>query len=261
MSKASCVDLKVVETTPLGRDPGRGGVFFLRLEPPGWSEGWRPGQFVMLRPHCFGSELVWGRPLSICMEDEDGLVLLVQKAGRGTLKLADLAPGDPVTVWGPLGTGFAMEADTPTLLLAGGIGLAPFLGYALRHPRPENLSLLFGHRAPIENYPWSRLEERIRAERFHEQGPGDLERFIGLVRQRMVENAGAGLALACGPDPFLRTVQALARELGARAQLSLENRMACGMGACLGCVANSPAGLPVQVCTKGPVFDAEAVTL
>jgi len=77
----------------------------------------------------------------------------------------------------------------------------------------------------------------------------------------MSEYIHQGLVLACGPLPFLRTAQRFALELGVRTQLSLENKMACGVGACLGCVSPDASGWPVQVCSEGPVFWADSITL
>lgn len=257
-----CRSCSVLDCVPFGQCKDWPEFFRLRLELPDW-DGWLPGQFVMLRPESWSVELSWARPFSICSTDDAALDIFFQVVGRGTSKLTELERGDRVVLWGPLGRGFATEPETPTLLLAGGIGISPFVGYALRHPDPDMLRLVFGHRPPVECYPFSQLGEQIRVENLREQEPGDLERFIELMHRRMREYVGHGLVLACGPTPFLRTVHKLALETGARTQLSLENRMACGMGVCMGCVTPvkdkelSPLGLPLQVCTAGPVFWAE----
>jgi dihydroorotate dehydrogenase electron transfer subunit len=197
-------------------------------------------------------------------------VCFFQTAGRGTERLAKLREGDAVHVWGPLGNGFVVMPDTPTLLLAGGVGIAPFIGYAQMHPKPWNLFLLFGHRAPADCYPLDGIGERIEMRAMHENGPEDLRRFIAAVESRMEEYAAHnGLALACGPLPFLRVVRNIASRRGLRAQLSLEARMACGVGACLGCVVKTTGQWPVpekrdafvQSCNHGPVFWADHVDL
>ncbi len=163
-----------------------------------------------------------------------------------------------------------MEGGTPTLLLAGGIGIAPFVGYAERHPTPGVLSMVFGHRLPEDCYPVESLGERIDVESFHENTSEDLEWFLNHVRSRIEAYAERnGLVLACGPAPFLKAVQGFALAAKARCQLSLESRMACGVGACLGCVTKTTekwpveekAGTPVQTCTHGPVFWADQITL
>ena len=261
-------ELHVLDLVPFGRASAT-RTFALRLSPPPWNE-YTPGQFVMLRPTGWGLEFPWARPFSISRAGERELVCFIQVVGRGTERLAELKTGDAVRVWGPLGNGFAVEADSPTLLLAGGVGIAPFMGYAQKHPKPWNLFMVFGHRAPLDCYPVDSIRERIDVESMHEKVPTDLEHFLAAVRARMEEHAEKnGLALACGPLPFLRAVQELAALTGLRTQLSLESRMACGVGACLGCVvattdawpAPETKNWPVQACTHGPVFWAEHVVL
>jgi dihydroorotate dehydrogenase electron transfer subunit len=165
-----------------------------------------------------------------------------------------------VTIWGPLGNGFAVEQGVNTLLLAGGIGIAPFVEYAAAHPSPDRVSLLFGHRPPLSCYPFEDLSRMVKAESFQDKSPEDIPRFVALMEERMAGHAG-GLALACGPTPFLRAVKSAAARLGVRCQISLENRMACGVGACLGCVCRDKDGHNVQTCTKGPVFWADQIDI
>ncbi len=231
------------------------------MERPNWSR-WRPGQFVMVRHPSFGQELTWGRAISISRMTDAGLTLFIQLAGRGTRRLADTRPGESLTVWGPLGNGFAVQ-EKPTLMLAGGVGLAPFLAYAEKHPNPQSLELFFGHRLPIATYPFedlANLAPAMTRRHFHEQTPEDLPRFIAQLRELMTRYKD-GLVLACGPTPFLRTVRELALELGTMTQLSLENKMGCGVGACLGCVVQDEHDEPVQVCSRGPIFWAHKITL
>ncbi len=265
-------ELTVLDIVPFG-EPGKGKHFFaLRLTPPEW-KSYSPGQFVMVRPKAWGQELTWGRPFSICLMTPRDLVVFFQVAGRGTERLANLRSGDQVEVWGPLGNGFIMEKGTPTLLLAGGIGIAPFLGYAHDHPTPGGLHLDFGHRMPLSCYPFDDFSDKITTANYPERKPEDLEAFIAVMDAHIADYAArGGLVLACGPTPFLKTVQSLAAKHKARAQLSLENRMACGVGACVGCVvrtnpANPPEGykadpaLPVTTCTCGPVFWSDSIRL
>lgn len=257
---SACVDLEVISLTRLGADAGGGNFYELRLSPPGW-ENWRAGQFVMVRPERFGQDMIWARPFSIAACDDDGLTVYFQAVGRGTEEMSRMSPGESVTVWGPLGNGFIAEEDSPTLLLAGGIGVASFVGYVHKHPKPENLHMIFGHTKPYECYPCAALGKRIKHEAFYERGPDDLLQFIRLLDERMCAHAEHGLVLACGPTPFLKTVKEIAVRESMRVQISLENRMACGVGACLGCVSKLKGKGPVTVCTRGPVFWADEVDL
>lgn len=239
-----------------------GDFYALRLSRPDWPV-WNPGQFVMLRPAAFGLELPWARPFSICHLTPRHLICFFQVRGKGTQLLARLKPGDPVLAWGPLGTGFAMEQDAPVLLLAGGMGIAPFIGYVYRHPQPWNLHMLFGHRWPIGCYPVDSLNERIPVDSMRETEPGELDNFIYAMQEKIRDCAEQnGLALACGPEPFLANAKKMAAAYGCRLQISLERRMACGVGACLGCVCKQPdTPEPVQTCLHGPVFWAEQVEI
>ncbi|GAB6036618.1 dihydroorotate dehydrogenase electron transfer subunit [Fundidesulfovibrio butyratiphilus] len=255
---ATCQDVRVLSAKPHSAEEEGRGLLRIELENPGWTVV--PGQFAMLRSPRFGQDLLWGRPFSISRATPDTLTFCVQVAGRGTARLAELTPGETVTLWGPLGQGFALEPDTPTLLVAGGVGLAPFVQYALIHPRPENLALFFGHRVALGCYPFAEIAGVCRAESFQDQGPRDIPRLIARLEALVADHAG-GLVLACGPTPLLRAVKDLAAKSGARAQVSLENRMACGVGACLGCVAKDAEGHHVQTCTHGPVFWADHITL
>ena len=269
MSQPTSSLVKVLDLVPFGPEAGAHQFFALRLERPQW-EHWRPGQFMMLRPRSFGLDIPWGRPFGICHVTEQHLVCFFQVVGKGTARMAALNAGDVVQVWGPLGNGFALEPETPTLLLAGGMGIVPFVGYTHTHPKPWNVTMLFGHRANLRSYPLDSINERITVDTLHETVPGELENFIYCMRERMTEYAEQnGLVLACGPQPFLRTVQGFAAELKVRTQLSLETRMACGVGACLGCVVHTTdewpvpdkKEWPVQTCTHGPVFWSQHVKL
>lgn len=268
MQPNSC-ELKVLDLVPFGQTGSASRFFALRLTRPAW-ETWRPGQFVMLRPRNFGLDIPWARPFGICHMTTRHMICFFQVRGRGTQRMAELRHGDIVRVWGPLGRGFVMEQDTPTLLLAGGMGIVPFVGYVNLHPKPWNVTMLFGHREHISCYPVDSINEHVPVDSLREQENGDLDNFIYTIQERMRDIADQkGLVLACGPTPFMRTVQAFATEMGVRCQLSLENRMACGVGACLGCVTRTTKAWPVetrrespvQVCTHGPVFWADQVEL
>jgi dihydroorotate dehydrogenase electron transfer subunit len=255
-SNVSCSDLRVVSLNHLAQ----GQFYELVLEPPGWPE-WRPGQFVMLRPTDWGSSPLLPRPFSIASVEADGLHILFQVVGQGTRLMSGLRPGQKVVIWGPLGNGFTTPANGRLLLLAGGMGIAPFLGLSMVHDDPELLELVFGHRVDLACYPFRRVQERIRAEAHRQETEGDIGRFIQYLGGKAAGYAQEGMILACGPEPFLKAVQGVAAGLQLPAQLSLERRMACGVGACLGCVVEKRGQGPVQSCTRGPVFFAHEIVL
>ncbi len=239
--------------------PGQDQFVHLILEDPGWR--WTPGQFLMLRPCAWELDPFGARPFSIADVDEQGLHLYVQVAGRGTRRLAGLEPGESLTVWGPLGRGFVYDQETPLLLLAGGMGLAPFVGLIRNHLDPLRLELLFGHRQDVSCYPFAELEKTTLAWHFQDVCPDDLRQLQEVVRVKIRNYAAEGLVLACGPLPFLRMVKALGAECRARVQISLETTMMCGVGACLGCVVQAEGGGNLQTCVQGPVFRADEVGL
>ncbi len=268
MAQEDFYDLAVVENVPFGISGMQGDFFALRIEKPGW-KGWAPGQFVMIRPQSWTLEIPWARPFSISRVTQSEVVVFFQVTGKGTKRMAHLGRGDRVHLWGPLGNRFSV-VEKPTLLLAGGVGIAPFLGYVDIHPKVECISMLFGHKHPDNCYPIEKLSERIHIISFQEQSCKDRDAFLLLVQKQMKSYADqAGIILACGPMPFLKFIQKFSLEYSVKTQLSLESRMACGIGACLGCVTQtterwpvkSSAGMPVPTCTNGPVFWADQISL
>jgi dihydroorotate dehydrogenase electron transfer subunit len=256
MQSSPCRELRVLVCSP-GEEEG---FWHLYLEAPGWR--YRPGQFVMVRPMGWDLDPIWPRPFSICECDENGLHLFFQVVGRGTQKMAGLQPGEKVVVWGPLGRGFNDKGDKPVLVLAGGMGIAPFVGYIKNHPKPGQLELLFGHRPDLANYPYEELDVRVRSRAMQQQTPEEIQEFVGVLDETIGRyGQGRGRVFACGPTPFLKAVQKISNEHRAEAYISLENHMACGIGACLGCVCKTPEGELVQTCTKGPVFHVSEVDL
>jgi dihydroorotate dehydrogenase electron transfer subunit len=254
LNHSPCQDLTVLSCTS-GTDPN---LVNLMLSAPGWT--CRPGQFVMLRPAHWEAELVWPRPFSVCDVSAEGLRILFQTVGRGTRKLAELLPGQKVTVWGPLGRWFRIDESRPNLILAGGVGIAPFVMLA-RRERTDNLSMLFGHRLDLEQYPYGEIASRIGSEAMQQKSAADIAAFETVLSERIKDLAGRGQVLCCGPEPMLKVVRKYCLLHGTDGQISLENRMACGVGACLGCVAKTTGGEFVQSCVQGPVFDVRDIEL
>jgi dihydroorotate dehydrogenase electron transfer subunit len=176
----ACETLEVLDLVPFGPAAQDTGCYALRLSTPIWRD-WMPGQFVMIRPKAWGYDMLWPRPFSICRLSSHNLVIFFQVRGRGTQRMLSLKPGDAVDVWGPLGTGFACKPEIPTLMIAGGAGIAPFIGYTQYHPKPWNLWMDFGHRLPLGSYPFDSINEKIVADNHHEQCPEDRTRFIAHV--------------------------------------------------------------------------------
>ena len=208
-----------------------GPYSLVRVERGGLEPG-EPGQFFMLEAP--GRPLP--RPMSLCLAPPGELGFLVDAIGPGTRALAALEPGDELDVFGPLGNGYRLDVERP-LLVGGGIGIAPLPYLAERLGRPP---AVLGFRSDR-----------------HAEAAALLPGAEVVVEPRLVtELVDPGMdVLACGPEPMLHAVAALAP----RAQLAWEAPMACGYGACYGCVVEIRGALR-RLCVDGPVLDAADVT-
>jgi dihydroorotate dehydrogenase electron transfer subunit len=202
----------------------------LRLERGGADPG-VPGQFFMLET----PGRLLPRPMSLCLAPPGELAFLIDPIGPGTRALCALRPADAIHVFGPLGNGFDLDVSRP-LLVAGGIGMAPM---------PHLSEALGGARALLG----------FRSER-HAEAAALLPGAEIVVEPRLVTELvpeDPGDVLACGPEPMLEAV----RELAPSAQLAWEAPMACGCGACYGCVVEVDGHLR-RLCVTGPVLRASA---
>lgn len=228
----------------------------------------RPGQFAGLFPN--DSSMLLPRPISICEWDPDrGEVRFVFRiAGAGTQSLAAQRAGDRVDMLGLLGNGYDLSglAGKKVLLLGGGIGIPPMVGLAAalsRLPGTE-VTAAMGYRSS-GLFLTEELQKYGRLLISTEDGSvGTKGNVLDAVREGGVT---ADAVCACGPMPMLRAVKKYARLQGIPAYISLEERMACGVGACLGCVTKTVKTdshshvRNARICTEGPVFDAEEVEI
>ena len=220
---------------------------------PALAEKAQPGQFAQIRVP--GHTL--RRPISICgMDPAAGTLRFVfQIRGEGTAALARTQPGERIEILAPLGHGFPLDPDSRTLLVGGGIGVPPLLGAAA--VLGENAVALLGFRGRDSVI----LEEDFRAAGAAVRVATDDGSYgaHGLVTD-LAAGEDFQRVFACGPLPMLKAVRALAAERGVPCFLSLEERMACGIGACLGCAVplRDEAGKAYygHVCEDGPVFDS-----
>jgi dihydroorotate dehydrogenase electron transfer subunit len=229
-------------------------AWLMWLDAPSVARVAKPGQFVMVR--CGEShDPLLRRPLGIhLVSNTGGVALLFGKAGRGTAWLSQRVPGDLIDLIGPLGNGFVMRRGTRSLLLlAGGIGFAPLAFMAETANREGKATrLVMGARARRWLYPTTCLPSGVDVVRATEDGS---EGRIGLVTQIVGEFADeADQVFACGPPAMYKAMAGLDCLKGKSVQVSLEERMACGLGACYGCTVKTSNGLK-QVCQDGPVFE------
>jgi len=219
MSRPTRAPRKVVAVEAVGP------YALVRVERGGADPG-APGQFFMLE----APGRVLPRPMSLCLAPKAELWFLVDPVGAGTRALASLDAGDELAVFGPLGNGFRLDVRRP-LLVGGGIGIAPlpYLAQALDHP-PAVVGFRSEHHAEAAALLPA------------------AEVVIDPVLVTEVIAPGRDV-LACGPEPMLEAVRALCPT----AQLAWEAPMACGYGACHGCVVEIDGELK-RLCVEGPVL-------
>ena len=218
-----------------------------------------PGQFVQVSVSPSLDPFLM-RPFSVHDCSAGTLTLLYRKVGRGTELLARRRPGELLAVTGPLGKGFPAGKAGRAVVVAGGMGAAPLL-YLLRSLRSAGKDVAFFYGAGTAAGLLLQNTYRSLAGEFtavtEDGSAGEKGLVTHFIRPALaVKQADL---YACGPLPMLRAVAALAKEAGADCYLSLEARMACGVGACLGCVIRAADGGWRRVCTDGPVFRAEEV--
>ena len=240
------------------------GVYSMWIDTEPVAAQAKAGQFVSLYSGD-GARLL-PRPISICETDkEKGRIRLVYRvAGAGTEEFSRYQEGDTVDILGPLGNGFPLEgmAGKKAFLIGGGIGIPPMLQLA-KELDCENQAVL-GYRDG-ELFLKEAFESYASVYVATEDGSaGTKGNVIDAIRENGLK---ADVIFACGPTPMLRAIKAYALERGIPCYLSLEEKMACGIGACLACVCQSKEVDPhsnvhnKRICKDGPVFKAEEVEL
>lgn len=228
-----------------------------------------PGQFVSVmrddRSH------LMPRPISICETEGDTLRLVYRVVGGGTEEFSQLKAGDTVDVIGPLGNGFPLDvcAGKRVLLIGGGIGIPPMYnsGKALASlgddKAPSYAAFVSGYRS--ETYLEDEMKSKTVLYIATEDGSkGTKGNVLDAIREH---DLSCNVIFACGPKPMLKALKAYADEKGIDLWVSLEEKMACGIGACLGCVCQS-ADVDhhshvnnKRICKDGPVFNSRDVVL
>lgn len=234
------------------------GVYSMWLKTEQVAGQAKPGQFVSV--YCHEGSRLLPRPISICEIDrEDQAIRIVYRVvGKGTEELSQMRTGRCLDIVGPLGNGFPLK-DKKAFLIGGGIGIPPLLELAKELKSEKQMVL--GYR-----------DSMFLQEEFKKQGSlyvatedgsyGTDGNVLDAIREN---GLNAEIIYACGPMPMLRAVKAYAKERGIECWLSLEERMACGIGACLGCVCKSKERDShtnvnnKRICKEGPVFRAEEV--
>ncbi len=246
----------VVRQEQIGTD-----IYSMIVDCPDIADAAIPGQFVSL--FTGDNSRLLPRPISICDAGEGKLRFVYRVAGAGTGIISGLKSGDSLRLIGPLGNGYTLD-EREAILIGGGIGIPPMLYLAKKlKQKGVSLKIVLGYRD----------EEFLKSEfdRLGEVYVSSDTGFMG-VKGTVIDaineySVGGQMIYACGPKPMLKAIKTYAEKNGIKAQLSLEERMACGIGACLACVCET-AGIDdhskvnnARVCADGPVFDSEEVVL
>lgn len=245
----------------LSRDLLAENLWRLILKAPEIAACARPGQFVhALVP---GGGHILRRPISLMAFDPAAgtLTLAVQPKGEGTRRLCGAQPGERIQLLGPLGNGFDAKGAKSVYFVGGGVGVAPLCA-AMDAFAGDGSRAFFGFRSKTYAYGMTQAPCPVTA--VTDDGSLGERALVVKPLERAIDEKKPELIMACGPAPMLRAVQKLALDRGIPCQLSLEQRMACGIGACLGCSVKCPeeGGFAYKrVCRDGPVFGAEEVSL
>lgn len=228
----------------------------------------KPGQFINIYPK--DKSTLLPRPISICEVDREKnrLRIVYRRAGKGTGEFSDYKEGESIDILGTLGNGFPLEKakGKKCFLMGGGIGIPPILQLAkeLQTAGSEEVNIVAGYR----NSDLFLLEDLKQYGRLFVATEDGSAGSKGNVMNAIEENDLKGeVIFACGPMPMLRAIKKFAEENEIEAYISLEERMACGVGACLGCVCKTvhkdehSQVNNARICTDGPVFDAKEVEI
>ncbi len=253
------MDRRKEQVTVLSQEQLAEGIFSMWLQTDAAKEA-KPGQFISMYTND-GSKLL-PRPISICEIDKEnkGLRVVYRVTGEhtGTKQFSQMRAGETLEIIGPLGNGFPLEkaAGKKAFLMGGGIGVPPILELA-KQLSCEEKQIVIGYR-DAHTFLNEEFEKNGSLYISTEDGSvGTKGNVMDVIREN---NLCADIIYACGPAPMLRAIKQYAEENTIECYISLEERMACGIGACLGCVCQSKEKdhhsnvNNKRICKDGPVF-------
>jgi len=240
-------------------------LFDLKVSLPEGMNSPVPGQFAHIM--C-GEGTTLRRPISIADYDAESRTVrfCYDVRGKGTDYLSNLKPGDDFDFLSPLGTGFSVRDGGRALLVGGGIGVYPLI-YAARKYGSSATALLGFRNEALATCSEDFKEFGADVSVITDDGSNGRKGFVTELLAEALDELDADIILACGPGPMLEKVAEMAEERGIYCEVSLEERMACGLGACMGCACKVKAPESLfpdgytykRVCADGPVFDSREV--
>jgi len=247
-------------------------VAVLRVKAPEIAAVSRPGQFVSLSVPARGADPFLRRPISLAgiWPGAGEVEFVIQSVGPGTAALSGAGPGDRLDMLGPLGRPFPMPQGGKALLAGGGTGSAPLLALASAiagdgssHAVQARMLMLCGARTATELWaPGLAAERGLSVLYSTDDGTAGHPGLVTDLVQAELPLGQVTVVYACGPLPMLQAIRRITGGSGVPYYLSLEQHMACGVGACRGCSWPRADGRGyLRVCRDGPVFNAEEVAL
>lgn len=231
-------------------------IFDFRLRNPELAAVTKPGQFV----HVLVPGKTLRRPISVCDVDGDDIRIVFEIRGEGTKILSECKVSDKINIIAPLGKGFEIPKDKKIIFIGGGIGVPPMLYCAAA--AGNNAIVINGFRdksAVILTEDFKNTSCRLIETT--DNGSYGIHGFVTAPLEEVIDEAD--MVCACGPVPMLRNIAKIAKSHNKKCYVSLEQRMACGVGACLGCavgIKREDGSMTYKhVCKDGPVFNAEEV--
>lgn len=233
-------------------------IYDMVLSFPRGAKEAKPGQFIAM--YCEDGTKLLPRPISICgIDAENGTLRVVYRiAGEGTRLFSEMKEGDSLEVLGPLGNGFTMKEEK-AIIVGGGIGIPPMLELAKQLSCEKTVVLGYRDELFLKEEFDACADVVVATE---DGSCGTKGTVIDAINEANVDGA---VIYACGPMPMLKALAEYAEAHDMEAQISLEERMACGIGACLGCICKTKKKdhhtnvNNQRICKDGPVFDAKEV--
>lgn len=216
----------------------------------------KAGQFVEVQVNS-NSKVLLRRPISINDVDytTNEVSLIIQTVGQGTKELAKISEGEELSLIYPLGNGFKLEGKNP-LLIGGGVGIAPLLYLAKQfYAKGIKPDVLLGFRSKEQMIALDEFEKYSNLYISTQDGSVGSK---GLVTENEIFTQSYDTIYTCGPTPMMKAISDYSLKNNIKCYASLENKMACGIGACLCCVQNTTEGHKCT-CTEGPVFNVKDI--